>query len=53
MSFSKAKDGTELPSIVEPPAVEERLTALGTRFVGPVELLYAWQSSERGRARRP
>jgi len=25
-----------------PPAVEYRLTALGTRFVAPVELLYAW-----------
>lgn len=25
-----------------PPAVEYRLTALGTRFVEPVELLYAW-----------
>ncbi len=25
-----------------PPAVEYRLTALGARFVEPVELLYAW-----------
>jgi len=25
-----------------PPAVEYRLTALGVRFVEPVELLYAW-----------
>ena len=25
-----------------PPAVEYRLTPLGTRFVAPVELLYAW-----------
>jgi DNA-binding HxlR family transcriptional regulator len=25
-----------------PPAVEYRLTALGTRFIEPVELLYAW-----------
>lgn len=25
-----------------PPAVEYRLTALGVRFVVPVELLYAW-----------
>jgi DNA-binding HxlR family transcriptional regulator len=25
-----------------PPAVEYRLTPLGTRFVEPVELLYAW-----------
>ena len=25
-----------------PPAVEYRLTALGNRFVEPVELLYAW-----------
>ena len=25
-----------------PPAVEYRLTSLGTRFVEPVELLYAW-----------
>ena len=25
-----------------PPAVEYRLTQLGTRFVEPVELLYAW-----------
>jgi DNA-binding HxlR family transcriptional regulator len=25
-----------------PPAVEYRLTALGSRFVEPVELLYAW-----------
>ncbi|WP_342658366.1 helix-turn-helix transcriptional regulator [Sphingomonas sp. NY01] len=27
---------------VVPPAVEYRLTPLGTRFVEPVELLYAW-----------
>jgi len=27
---------------VVPPAVEYRLTALGKRFVEPVELLYAW-----------
>lgn len=27
---------------VVPPAVEYRLTALGTRFVEPVELLFAW-----------
>ncbi len=25
-----------------PPAVEYKLTALGLRFVEPVELLYAW-----------
>lgn len=25
-----------------PPAVEYRLTPLGTRFIAPVELLYAW-----------
>lgn len=25
-----------------PPAVEYRLTPLGTRFVAPVEMLYAW-----------
>jgi DNA-binding HxlR family transcriptional regulator len=25
-----------------PPAVEYRLTTLGTRFVAPVEMLYAW-----------
>lgn len=28
-----------------PPAVEYRLTALGCRFVEPVELLYAWGRS--------
>ena len=27
---------------IMPPAVEYRLTALGQRFVAPVEMLYAW-----------
>jgi len=45
-----------------PPAVEYRLTALGERFVQPVELLYAWgrdnadalaQLGSRPTSRRP
>lgn len=45
-----------------PPAVEYRITALGQRFVEPVELLYAWgrenaelldQLGSRPTARRP